>query len=418
MEKKTTAGNASSRVGWADLEHWVRGQVQQLIQGILEEEVTEFLGRAKSVRRPSVEGLEEGAGYRNGHAKPRSLTLGAGTIQVRRPRVRNADDRFVSRVLPLFQHHTPQVRELLPQLYLHGLSEGDFDLALRGLLGEKAPLSASTVARLKEHWQGEFETWRRRSLKDLKVVYLWVDGVYVKAGLEKEKAAVLVALAALENGSKVVIAVEAGYRESTASWAGFLRDLKARGMAAPKVVIGDGHLGIWGGLREVYPEASEQRCWNHKVMNVLERLPKKAQTPGLALLRPIPYAETQTEAEKRRDAFVAWCKQRGYEAAGETLRRDWDRMVTFYCYPKAHWQHLRTSNPVESPFAALRLRTDAAKRYKKVDRATAMIWKLLLVGEQHFRRLKGPEWLPSVAHGTRFVDGKLAEEKVAQEIAA
>jgi transposase-like protein len=397
------------------LEQWVRQQVQQLIQGILEEEVTEFLGRAKSARRGP---LGESPGYRNGYGEPRSLTVGAGTIQVRRPRVRNVDDRFTSRVLPLFQRSSPQIRELLPQLYLHGLSEGDFDLALRGLLGDKAPLSASTVARLKEQWQSEFATWRERSLKDLKVVYLWVDGVYVKAGLEKDKAAVLVALAALEDGSKVVIAVEAGYRESTASWAGFLRDLKMRGMASPKVVIGDGHLGIWGGLREVFPEADEQRCWNHKVMNVLERLPKKAHTPALSLLRPIPYADTKAEAQKRRDAFVDWCQKRGHTAAGETLSRDWDRMVTFYNYPKAHWKHLRTSNPVESPFAALRLRTDAAKRYKKVERATAMIWKLLLVGEQHFRRLKGAEWLPSVARGARFVDGKLAEEKVAEEIAA
>lgn len=171
MEKKTTAGDMPSRVGWGDLEQWVRGQVQELIQGILEEEMTEFLGRAKSARR---EPLSEGSGYRNGHGKPRSLTLGAGTIQVRRPRVRNFEDRFTSKVLPLFKHHSPQVRELLPQLYLHGLSEGDFDLALRGLLGDKAPLLASTVARLKEQWQGEFATWRQRSLSELKVVYLWV----------------------------------------------------------------------------------------------------------------------------------------------------------------------------------------------------------------------------------------------------
>lgn len=397
------------------MEQWVRVQVQRLVEDMLQEEVTEFLGRARSARRRP---LDEGPGYRNGYGKPRSLTLGAGTIQVRRPRIRNAEERFTSHVLPLFLRHSPQVRELIPQLYLHGLAEGDFDLALRGLLGEKAPLSASTVARLKEHWQGEMEAWRHRPLDGLEVVYLWVDGVYVKAGLEKEKSAVLVALAALADGRKVVLAVEAGYRESTASWASLLRDLKGRGLRSPKLVIGDGHLGIWGGLREVYPEADEQRCWNHKIMNVLERLPKKAHPPATALLRPIPYAETKAEAEKGRDAFAGWCRQRGYEAAGETLCRDWERMVTFYGYPKAHWQHLRTSNPVESPFAALRLRTDAAKRYKKVDRATAMIWKLLMVGEQRFRRLKGAEWLPAVYRGTRFADGKLAEEKVAEEIAA
>lgn len=407
--------DTSSRVGWEDLEAWVRGQVQQWIQGILEEEVTEFLGRAKSARR---EGLGESQGYRNGFGRPRSLTLGAGTVQVRRPRVRGSEDRFTSRVLPLFLRHSPQVRELIPQLYLHGLSEGDFDLALRGLLGDKAPLSASTIARLKEQWQGEWAAWRRRTLEDLKVVYLWVDGVYVKAGLEKEKAAVLVALGALEDGGKVVLAVEAGYRESTASWASLLRDLKERGLASPRLVIGDGHLGIWGGLREVFPEAEEQRCWNHKMINVLERLPKKAHTPALSLLRPIPYADTQAEAERQRDSFIDWCEKRGYHAAGETLCRDWDRMVAFYRYPKAHWQHLRTTNPVESPFAALRLRTDAAKRYKRVDRATPMIWKLLMVAEQHFRRLKGSEWLPAVHRGTVFADGRLAEERMAEEVAA
>ena len=190
MQKETTAQNRPSRVGWEDVEQWVRQQVQGLVQDVLEQEVTEFLGRAKSARRGS---LEEDVGYRNGYGKPRSLTLGAGTIHVRRPRVRNAEDRFISRVLPLFARHSPQVRDLIPQLYLHGLAEGDFDLALRGLLGDEAPLSASTVARLKEQWQGELEAWRRRSLVDVEVVYLWVDGVYVKAGLEKEKAAVLVA---------------------------------------------------------------------------------------------------------------------------------------------------------------------------------------------------------------------------------
>ena len=153
-------------------------------------------------------------------------------------------------------------------------------------------------------------------------------------------------------------------------------------------------------------------------MNVLDRLPKKAHAPATVLLCPIPYAATTTEAEQRRDAFVAWCRQHGYAQAAETLGRDWDRMVTFYRYPKAHWQHLRTSNPVESPFAALRLRTDAAKRYKKVERATAMIWKLLLVGEQHFRRLRGAEWLPAVHRGTRFVDGVLTKEQAVEGVAA
>jgi transposase-like protein len=185
--------------------------VQRLIQELLEEELTEFLGRARSARRFLVESRP---GYRNGYGKPRRLTLGAGTVEIRRPRVRSTEERFQSRVLPLFARQTTKVRDLLPQLYLHGLAEGDLDLALRGLLGDEAPVSASTVARLKERWQGEYQAWRRQSLEELEVVYLWVDGVYVKAGLEKEKAAVLVALAALTDGRKAIVAIEPGYRES------------------------------------------------------------------------------------------------------------------------------------------------------------------------------------------------------------
>jgi transposase-like protein len=215
MAKETTGPVSKSRVEWAHLEEWVRGKVRELIQGVLEEEVTEFLGRRRSERRSAVDGQ---AGYRNGYGKPRKLTLSGGTISVRRPRLRAVEERFVSRVLPLLARMSPVVSELIPELYLHGLAEGDFDLALRGLLGEGAPLSASTVARLKEKWQGELTAWRERALAELEVVYLWVDGVYVKAGLEKEKAVVLTALAALSDGRKVVLAVTPGYRESTASW--------------------------------------------------------------------------------------------------------------------------------------------------------------------------------------------------------
>jgi len=228
------------------------------MQELLEEEVTEFLGRAKSARRSA---LGSAPGYRNGYGKPRRLTLSSGTIQVRRPRVRNAEERFESRVLPLFARKSKKVADLIPELYLHGLAEGDLDLALRGLLGEEAPVSASTVARLKEKWHAELAEWRQRPLDDLEVVYLWVDGVYVKAGLEKEKAAILVALAALSDGSKVVVTAVPGYRESTESWSDVLRGLKGRGLGCPRLVIGDGHLGIWGALRNVYPEAAEQRCW-------------------------------------------------------------------------------------------------------------------------------------------------------------
>ncbi len=229
MRNQSTPTTPESRVGWETLEDFVRGHVQTFVQRILEEEVSERLGRSRSQRRSQV---DPEPGYRNGYGKPRKLTLSNGTISIRRPRVRGLSERFQSRILPLFQRQTREVSELLPELYLHGLAEGDFDLALRGLLGEGAPLSASSIARLKVVWQAEYEAWKGRSLAELEVVYLWVDGVYVKAGLEKDKAAVLVAVAALRDGRKVVVAVESGARESTASWSALLRDLKERGMSS------------------------------------------------------------------------------------------------------------------------------------------------------------------------------------------
>ena len=414
MDDGSIEKGPASRPEWEHLEEWLRGQMQGLIQELLEQEVTEFLGRTRSVRRSES---DNDAGYRNGYAPPRRLTLSSGTIRVRRPRIRDTEERFESRLLPLFVHRTREVADLIPELYLHGLSEGDFDLALRGLLGEEAPISASTVARLKDKWNAELAEWRSRPLDDLEVVYMWVDGVYVKAGLEREKAAILVVMAALSDGSKVVVSVVPGYRESTRSWSEVLRDLRDRGLNCPRLVVGDGHLGIWGALRNVWPEAGEQRCWNHKILNVLDKLPKRQYEQGRLLLRNIPYAETRAEAERLRKVFTRWCGDHFYEAASEAIERDWERMVTFYDYPREHWRHLRTTNPVESPFAALRLRTDAARRYKRVDRAIAVRWKMLMVAEKRFRRLQAPELMADVYLGSRYVDG-IAVEATAEKVAA
>jgi len=370
---------------------------------VLEEEVTEFLGRGKYERR---EDIDSAAGSRNGYGKARNVTLSCGTITVRRPRVRDVEERFESRLLPFFQRRTKKVNELIPELYLHGLAEGDFDLALRGLLGEDAPISASTVARLKKKWQAEFEQWSSRQLDDLEVVYLWVDGIYVKAGLEKEKAAVLVAIAGLSDGRKVVVAIEPGHRESTESWSSFLRDLNRRGMNAPRLVIGDGNLGIWGGLRNIYPEAREQRCWNHKMRNVLDKLPKKLQEEAKLRLRGVVYASSTREAEGEKSGLQSWCRERGQERAASVLDRDWDRMITFFNYPEEHWRHIRTTNPVESPFASVRLRTNAAKRFKKVENATVVLWKILMIAERRFKRLRAPELMKRVFEGVVYVDGR------------
>jgi putative transposase len=402
VKKESTESVAASSPTWETLEAFARHSMQQLLQRMLEEEVDGLLGRTRYERRAVVDAL---AGYRNGFGKKRRLSMSNGTITLRRPRVRGLEQRFESRLLPAFKRRTEEVGRLLPELYLHGLAQGDFDLALRGLLGEGAPLSAASIARLKAGWQAEYELWKTRAVADLEVVYLWVDGIYVKAGLEKDKAAILVVLAALRDGQKVILAVESGYRESTESWAAILRDLKRRGLPAPRLVIGDGHLGIWGALAAVFPEAKEQRCWNHRLLNLLDKLPLKLQAEARSLLTKIPYAETREEAEQHKRAFQAWCTKRGHAEVGRRLDRDWERMVTFYQFPREHWKHLRTSNPVESPFAAVRLRTAAAKRFKKVDNATAVIWKTLLIAEKTFRRLDAPELLADVARGEVYVNG-------------
>jgi putative transposase len=345
MDKQSTEPGASSSLCWETLETWARSQIQTWVQDLLEAEGTELLGRGKSQRRPVVDAPP---GSRNGYGNPRRLTLSVGTITVRRPRVCGLEERFQSHLLPLFVRRTREVSALLPERYLHGLAQGDLELALRGLLGDGAPLSASTGARLTATWQGAYEAWSRRRLDDLEVVYLWVDGVYVKAGLEKDKAAILVVLAGLSDGCKVLLAVASGPRESTEAWAALLRDLRGRGLRAPRLAIGDGHLGIWSALRDVYSETAEQRCWNHRTLNVLDTLPTRVQPHAKDLLAAIAYAETRDEAERQKAAFQRWAAQRDHDDAARRLDRDWDRFVTFYQFPKEHWPHLRTSNPVRA----------------------------------------------------------------------
>lgn len=385
-----------------DLEQWVRGKVQVFVQGILEEEVESFLGRARHERLDPVDEVKR---YRNGYGRPRKMSLSSGTIVLRRPRVRNLEDRFESRILPLFKRHSREVGNLLPELYLHGLSNGDFELALRGLLGDGAPLSAASIQRLKGKWESEYESWICEDLGGLEPVYLWADGVYVKAGIGKDKAALLVVIASFSDGSKRILSVESGYRESTASWSSLLRSLKDRGLEVPRLVVADGHLGIWGALGEIYPESSEQRCWNHKIMNVLDRMPKRLQAEARGELTKLPYAESRSECEALRDRFI---RRFGvdYPKAVETLKRDWDRMIAFYDFPKEHWIHIRTSNIVESPFSAVRLRTGAARRFRKVANATALIWKVLMVAEKRFRKLNAPNLMKEVYEGRKYKDGR------------
>jgi transposase-like protein len=398
----TSDEHAPSSQIFSVLESWARSQIQGLLQRVLEEELEEFLGRKKHVRRNAVDAPP---GRRNGYGKPRKLAMQGGTVTLRRPRARDTEQKFVSQVLPLFARRTREMGELLPELYLHGLAKGDFELALRGLLGDAAPLSRSSIARLRERWEPEMEVWKSSSLADETVVYMWADGIYVKAGLEKEKAALLVIVGATIKGDKRLLAVHPGYRESTESWKEVLLDLRTRGLKAPKLTVADGMAGFWAALNEVYPESAEQRCWNHKMVNVLDRLPKRLQAGARDMLREIVYAPTLHDAEEGRERFLARFTKEHPKAA-DALNRDWQRMVAFYSFPKTHWRHLRTTNIIESPFASARLRTAAAKRFRKVDKATVMLWKLLTVAEKRWRRLNDPESLIDVWQGRRFQDGE------------
>ena len=402
MQKGTIEPRSMSTPKWEALEAFVRSKVQELIQQVLEEEVTEMLGRRWFERREVIDAPRS---YRNGYGKPRRLGMQGGTITIRRPRVRGLEERFESRVLPLFARRTKEVGRLLPELYLHGLAQGDFALALRGLLGDGAPLSSASIERLRAKWELEYEAWCSRRLDDRELVYAWGDGIYVKAGLEREKAALLVVIGAMSDGHKEVLAVVPGHRESKESWASVLRDLRDRGLQPPKLLVADGNAGVWAAAAEVWPEVEEQRCWNHKIVNVLDKLPKQAQNEAKQLLGEIPYAPSRAEAVRRRERF-AQRYRKGYPKAVETLEQDWDRMMTFYQFPEAHWKHLRTTNVVESPFAAVRLRTGAAKRYKKAQSATALIWRVLMLAERRFRRLDVPELLAEVYAGSKFDDGQ------------
>jgi putative transposase len=336
---------------------------------------------------------------------------------VRRPRVRGLNERFVRRVLPLLKRRPREVGALRPTLSLPGLALGDFDLALRGLLGAAAPLSPASLTRLKAHWQLAYEVWKPRRLEDVAVVDVWAAGLYVNAGLEDPKAALLVMIGALANGQKVGLAVESGQRASKDSWGALLRDLRARGLKPWRWTIADGHWGLWAALGAQHPTAAEPRGWNHRSTNVLDAGPTKHQAEARPRLGAMPYADTQAAGEELRAPFDKRSRQRAPKAV-ERLGGAWERLVTGYQVPRDHWRHLRTTHVVASPLAAVRLRTTAAKRFKQVDTATAMIWKVLHVVESTFRRLKAPELLPAVYAGVKSVEGIKPITVNHQEIAA
>ena len=350
---------------------------------------------------------------RHGYQPEREVQTGIGAVAVRRPRVRDRQPdsgrgriRFTSSILPPYLRRAKSVEELLPWLYLKGISTGDFGEALAALLGPDAPgLSATTVTRLKTAWAEEYERWLRRDLSAKRYVYLWADGVYFSPRLEHDKQCLLVIIGADEIGNKDIVGLSDGYRESEQSWCELLLDLKRRGLtASPELATGDGALGFWKALRQVYGHTREQRCWVHKTANVLNKLPKSVQGKAKGHLQDIWMAETRVDAENAFDFFLQAYSAK-YPKAVECLVKDRDRLLTFYDFPAEHWKHVRTSNPIESTFATVRLRTTKTKGCLSRNTALAMVFKLLLSARRKWRRLNGSNHLAEVIQGVTFKDG-------------
>ena len=400
------------------LDELAREGAQRMIAAALRIEVDEYLERLEHVRDEQGHAMV----VRNGYARERPVNMGAGVIKIKSPRVndRRLDHRFSSRILPPYMRRSPRLEEALPILYLRGLSTGDFSEALSVLLGaEAAGFSATTISRLLRVWQDEYQEWRKRSLKGKDYVYVWADGIHFQVRLEEDRLACLVLIGVLPDGQKEMIAIEDGYRESKESWASLLRDVKRRGMLAPVLAVGDGALGFWSALREVYPEAREQRCWVHKIANVLDKLPKRLQPRAKAMLHEIMRAPDRASAEEEMARFVQEYEAK-YPKATDCLMKDSEALLAFFDFPAQHWAHLRTTNPIESTFATVKARTRVTKGAGSRGAGLALAFKLTLAAEQRWRRVNAPHLVALVQAGVKFKDGEqvVSSVKETERIAA
>jgi len=371
----------------------------------LEVEIEAFIGHYRHLY--DEEGRQRV--IRNGYLPKREIQTGIGRVVVRVPRSRDRGTggpiSFRSSLLPPYLRRTRSLEELLPWLYLKGISTGDFSEALGALVGSDAPgLSAGTIGRLKEKWKTELDEWRKRDLRGKRYIYLWVDGIYCNVRME-ERQCLLVIIGATEDGKKELVALEDGYRESELSWMGVLRDLKRRGLEkGAELVTGDGALGFWKAVEKMYPETKWQRCWVHKTANVLNKLPKSLQGKAKQMLHDIWMAPGKEEAEQNFDQFI---EQYGakYPKAAECLKKDRAVLLTFYDFPAEHWKHIRTTNPIESTFATVRLRTDKVKSCFTSQTVVAMAFQLCRCAEKRWQKLNGVNQLPKIIEGKKFVDG-------------
>lgn len=416
VQEKGALGEEGTMV--ATLDELAREGARRMLALALEAEVAAYIEEHQQERDAQGHRLV----VRNGKAQARTVLVGSGAMQIQAPRVddRRVDEqgqrrRFTSEILPPYMRRSPKVAEVLPILYLRGLSTGDFREALPVLLGEQATgLSPTTITRLTAAWEDEYRAFCTMSLADRDYVYLWADGVHFRVRLEEDRLCTLVLIGARPDGTKELLAVEDGYRESTESWATLLRGLKRRGMKAPEVAVGDGALGFWAAVREVWPETREQRCWVHKLVNVLDKLPRRLQPKAKQALHEIMYAESRSEAEEAIACFERDYKAK-YPKAVASLREDQAELLTFFDFPAEQWQHLRTTNVIESPFATVRLRQRVTKGSGSRLKALVMAYKLLDMAQQRWRRLNAAHLLPLVRAGVTFVDGAQQEREVGLE---
>jgi putative transposase len=390
------------------LDEIAREGARRMLIAALKAEADEYIERHRSERDEQGHALV----VRNGRGRARKLTVGAGTIEVSAPRVedRRRDDngrrqRFTSQILPPYMRRSPKVAEVLPILYLRGLSTSDFRPALEALLGKDAAgLSPTTIARLTAGWEKEYSDFRRRDLSGRGYVYVWVDGIHFNIRLDDDRLCTLVMIGVLPNGDKELLAVEDGYRESAESWKAVLRELKRRGMVAPVLAVGDGALGFWAAAREVWPDTREQGCWCHKLSNVLDKLPQRLHSCAKRALHEMMYAARRSDCEAARVHFAAEYQAK-YPKAVESLTANWQRLVSFFDFPAEHWKHLRTTNVIESAFATVRLRERVTKGAGSRTKGLLMAFKLLDMAQQRWRRLDGTLLLPLVRAGVKLVDG-------------
>ncbi len=406
----------------AGLDEIVLDGAQRMLAAALEAEAAAYIARLSS----DLDERGRRLVVRNGHAEPRTITTAAGRVEVTAPRVndRRVDDetgercRFRSSILPPWARKSPKVAEVLPLMYLHGMSSGDFAPALTGFFGSGAGLSASVITRLTTQWQAEQRAFAERDLRDRDFVYVWADGVHFNVRLEEERLCCLVIVGVRVDGTKELVAIADGYRESTESWADQLRDLKRRGMRAPTLAVGDGALGFWGALREVFPDTRAQRCWVHKVANVLNALPKSAQPTARRMLAEIRDAEDRDHAVHAVDAFAHEYGAKWPKAVAKIVD-DVEPLLAFFDFPAEHWLHLKTTNPIESTFSTVRLRTRVTKGPGSRAAGLAMAFKLIEAAQDRWRAVNGPHLVALVRAGARFEKGVIVErEQQDQEDAA